>query len=112
MLKVVPAAGLRRSQREPEAVPVDLVLQTEFVQTDAKASTVDVSLRGACIRTVFELSPGQRVGVVAKKRFPYAIPGRVVWSRRDESGHGFLAGLEFVLNLPSYLEDVLDCEAA
>jgi hypothetical protein len=109
-MQTVPPAGLRRSQREPATIPISLVVRSEGGKVDREASTMDISLRGVGVRTALELSPGEWVGVVPKGEFPHAIPARVVWARRAESGFGSLAGLEFLHTLPAYLDDALNCD--
>lgn len=89
-------ANPRRWDRQPASIPVSLVLKPEEFRTDESATTLDISLRGARVRTKLALVPGEWVGVVAKGEFPHAIPTRVVWAREDESTHWVLAGLEFI----------------
>jgi hypothetical protein len=65
--------------------------------TTYEASTVDISLEGASIKTYHELVPGDRVEIVRKDVFPYAIPTRVVWVRpKDSLGAFYFAGLQFL----------------
>ena len=91
----------RRWNRQPASVPVSLVLKPEVFETDESATALDISLRGAQVRTRLALVPGEWVGVVAKGTFPHAIPTRVVWAREDESTHFVFAGLEFLPTLDS-----------
>jgi hypothetical protein len=89
----------RRWDRQPASIPISLVLKPEEFKSDDSAVTVDISLRGARVRTRLALVPGEWVGVVAKGEFPHAIPTRVVWVREEESTHWTLAGLEFINTL-------------
>lgn len=89
-------ANPRRWDRQPASIPISLVLKPEEFRTDESATTLDISLRGARVRTKLALVPGEWVGVVAKGEFPHAIPTRVVWAREEESTHWVLAGLEFI----------------
>jgi hypothetical protein len=86
----------RRWERQPAIVAVSLVLRADHFKADNSAMAVDISLRGARVRTSLALVPGEWVGVVAKAEFPHAIPTRVVWAQEDESSHWTLAGLEFL----------------
>jgi hypothetical protein len=86
----------RRWERRPAAIPVSLVLKADRFKSDDSASTVDISLRGARVRTKLALVPGEWVGLVPKGEFPHAIPTRVVWVQEYESGEWIFAGLEFL----------------
>jgi hypothetical protein len=99
-MQTVPFAHLRRSQREAVTIPVTLVVRSEGSKVDHEAYTIDISLRGVCVRTALELVPGEQVGVVPKGEFPHAIPARVVWVR-GEFGLWSVAGLEFLQTLPA-----------
>jgi hypothetical protein len=94
-------ANPRRWNRQPASIPVSLVLKPEDFKTDDSATALDISLRGARVRTKLALVPGEWVGVVAKNKFPNAIPTRVVWAQEDESSHFVFAGLEFLSALES-----------
>jgi hypothetical protein len=87
---------LRRWERRSATIPVSLVLKADRFKTDDSATTVDISLRGARVRTKLALSPGEWVGLVPKEEFPHAIPSRVVWVQEYESSEWTLAGLEFL----------------
>jgi hypothetical protein len=89
-------ANSRQWEREPATIPVSLVLKGGRYKADHSATTVDISLRGASVRTYLALAPGEWVGVVAKGEFPHAIPSRVVWVREDEYSYWNFAGLEFL----------------
>ena len=67
----------------------------EDSKTEHDAYTVDISSKGARIRTVFVLSPGQMVGIVLAGDSRGAMTSRVVWVERS-SVVGSLAGLEFL----------------
>ena len=95
-----PSAHVPRSQRISATIPITLVLQGEDPKTEHDAYTVDISSKGARIRTVFVLSPGQMVGIVLEGDSRGAITSRVVWVERS-SVVGSLAGLEFLDTLPT-----------
>jgi hypothetical protein len=99
-METVPFANPRRSQREAVTFPVTLVARSDGSRVDHEVYTIDISLRGVCVRTTLELVPGEQVGVVPKGEFPHAIPTRVVWVRA-ESALWFVAGLEFLQTLPT-----------
>jgi hypothetical protein len=80
-------------------MPISLALKGGSVKADDSALTVDISLRGACVRTKLTLVPGEWVGVVSSMEFLDAIPTRVVWVREDEYSHWTFAGLEFLETL-------------
>ena len=92
-------ANLRRWERQPATIPINLVLKAEDLKVDNSATIIDFSLRGVGILTTLALVPGERVRIVAKGEIPDAIPTRVVWVREDEdeSSHWTFAGLEFSL---------------
>jgi len=86
----------RRSERESTTIPISLVKSAECFRRDCAATTTDISLKGARVRTNLALAPGEWVGVVAEGEFPHAIPARVVWAREDKVSHWIFAGLEFL----------------
>ncbi len=86
----------RRWERQPAKLPISLVLKADHFKADDSAIAVDISLRGASVRTKLALVPGEWVGVVPSGEFPHAIPTRVVWVREDEYSHWTFAGLEFL----------------
>lgn len=88
--------NLRRWERQPATIPINLVLKSEDLRVDNSATIVDFSLRGVGVLTTLPLVPGERVRIVAKGEFPDAIPTRVVWVRDDGSNHWTFAGLEFL----------------
>ncbi|MGD0225518.1 MAG: PilZ domain-containing protein [Terriglobia bacterium] len=89
----------RRWERREATIPISLMLKAGEIKTDESATTVDISLHGAKVRTKLTLVPGEWVGFVPKGEFTYAIPSRVVWVREYESSHWTLAGLEFLNTL-------------
>jgi hypothetical protein len=95
-MEVVSSAHLRRSQRVSATIPISLLVESEDSKTEHDACTVDLSRNGVRVRTTFVLSPGEMVGIVALGDSGQAIPSRVVWVQRPESGRGSLAGLEFL----------------
>jgi hypothetical protein len=96
-MQTISAVDLRRWERQPVTIPIGLVLKADHFKADDSAITIDISLRGARVRTKLALVPGEWVGVVPKGEFPQAIPTRVVWVREDESSNSTIAGLEFLL---------------
>ena len=89
-------ADLRRWERQPTTIPINLVLKADDLRVDNSATIIDFSLRGVGVLTALALVPGERVRIVAKGESPDAIPTRVVWVREDESSHWTFAGLEFL----------------
>jgi hypothetical protein len=93
----VQTLNLRRSDREPANFSINLVLRSAGRHTQCEATTVDLSLGGACVQTDRELVPGEWAGIVQKGEFPFAISSRVVWVRpKDSAGLFYLAGLQFL----------------
>ncbi|MGO8813489.1 MAG: PilZ domain-containing protein [Terriglobia bacterium] len=90
------SGNLRRWERQPATIPINLVLKAEDLRVDNSATIVDFSLRGVGVLTTLALVPGERVRIVAKGEFPDAIPTRVVWTREDGSNRWTFAGLEFL----------------
>ncbi len=88
--------SIRRWERRPATIPVSLVLKADRFKSDDSATTVDISLRGARVRTKLALAPGEWVGLIPKGEFPHAIPTRVIWVQEYESGEWTFAGLEFL----------------
>ena len=88
----------RRWERRPATIPISLVSKAGHFKTDDSAITVDISLRGAKVRTKLTLIPGEMVRFVPEGKFPDAIPTRVAWVREDEdeSSHWRFAGLEYL----------------
>lgn len=89
-------ADFRRWERRPLSIPVTLASKTGNFQVDDSATTVDVSPRGAKVRTKLSLAPGELLGVFPKGEFPDAIRTRVVWVNEYEFDDWTLAGLEFL----------------
>ena len=85
----------RRWERQPAAVPISLVMEADPSKADDSAVTVDISVRGASVRTNLALVRGEWVKVVGKGQYPRPIPALVAWVRKDESSHLTLAGLDF-----------------
>ena len=86
----------RKSERRPASFPVRLVLEAHDFEADDLAIATDISTDGVGVRTTLELIPGEWVGYIAERKFPRAIPSRVVWVRKDEDSRSVLAGLEFL----------------
>jgi len=98
-MQPVSSAHLRRSQRVSATIPISLWVESEESKTEHDAYTVDLSRHGVRIRTALALYPGEMLGVVPTGDSGRAIPARVVWVHRAESGQGALAGLEFLETL-------------
>ncbi len=96
--KMTPAKP-RRWERRASTMPISLVLKNGNLKADDSATTLDISLRGAKVRTKLTLRPGDLVGVVPQGEFPEAIRTRVIWVREYESNDWTLAGLEFLSSL-------------
>lgn len=88
--------NVRRCERKIATIPVKLVVKAEDHNADESALAVDISPRGARVRTKLKLGPGEWVGLVPKGGFAYAIPTRAIWVHEDEFSHWIFAGLEFV----------------
>ena len=91
----------RRWERREATIPISLMLKAGEIKTDESATTVDISLHGAKVRTKLTLVPGEWVGFVPKGEFPHPIPTRVVWVREYESSQWTFAGLEFLNTMES-----------
>jgi hypothetical protein len=85
----------RRWERQKASIPISLVLEAAPLHADDSATTVDISVRGASVRTRLSLVRGEWVKVVKKGQSPRQIPALVAWVRKDESGQVTFAGLEF-----------------
>ena len=86
----------RNWQRESATLPISLVLKADHFKKDDSATTLDISLCGASVRTKLALAAGDWVGVILHQGFHGAIPCQVVWSREEMPGCWTLAGLEFL----------------
>ena len=86
---------VRLSQRVSATIPLSLLLVAVDSRTGHDAYTVDISAKGARVRTTFRLMVGQLIGIVPSGDFGQAIRSRVVWVDRS-SDVGSLAGLEFL----------------
>ena len=85
----------RRWERRQAEIPVRLVLAPKKFKEDNSAITTDISMDGVGVRTTLSLVPGDWVGYIDKRKFPYAIPTHVVWAKEDEHSHWIFAGLKF-----------------
>jgi hypothetical protein len=85
----------RRWERQPATVPISLVMEADPSKADDSAITVDISVRGASVRTHLTLVRGEWVKVVGKGQYPRPIPALVAWVRKDETSQSTLAGLDF-----------------
>jgi hypothetical protein len=89
----------RRSERRATTVPIGLAVKADRFKTDDSATTLDISLHGARVRTKLALVAGEWVGVSPKREFPYAVNARVVWAREDGHSHWTYAGIELSSSL-------------
>jgi hypothetical protein len=94
-MEVVPYAIERHSRRVSATIPISLLMQLEDSKTKHDAWMVDISSKGARVRTALVLLAGQIVGVIPSEDSGQAIPYRVVWVERSSSG--CLAGLALLL---------------
>ncbi|MGD0222314.1 MAG: PilZ domain-containing protein [Terriglobia bacterium] len=85
----------RRGERRPATIPIRLVLAPKEFKEDNSAITTDISTDGVGVRTTLRLFPGEWVGYIDKRKFPYAIPTHVVWAKEDQLSHWVFAGLKF-----------------
>jgi hypothetical protein len=85
----------RRCERKAKTIPISLVLKEGRTKLDDSAFTLDISMRGASVRTKLSLEPGEWVGVIPVGELPDPIPARAVWVREDEQLWTY-AGLEFL----------------
>jgi hypothetical protein len=84
----------RRWQRQTSKIPIRLIMEFDPLKADDSAITVDISPRGASIRTKLALALGDWVKIAAKGEFKQLVAALVVWVREDESDHSTVAGLE------------------
>ena len=91
--------NLRRWERQPATIPINLVLNAEDHKVDNSATVIDFSLGGMGVLTTLPLVPGERVKIVAKGEFRQAILTRVVWVAEVEPSRLNHAGLEFLLDM-------------
>ena len=90
---------LRWSERIHANMP--LILRLQFGNTEAtfRASTIDLSERGARIRADAPLAPGQRIEVIPNESAGVPVCGRVVWIGAVGSAQAGQAGIEFLESL-------------
>jgi hypothetical protein len=93
--------NLRRWERQPATIPINLVLNAERHGVDNSATVTDFSVGGLGVLTTLALVPGESVKIVAKGEFSQSIFTRVVWVAEAEPGHWNYAGLEFLLSGPN-----------
>lgn len=94
------SASLRTLQRVSATIPISVFLKRDHSKTGHDAYTVDLTRKGARVRTTFVLSPGEVVGIIPWGDTGRAIPSRVVWVEQSSLA-GSLAGLEFLEALPA-----------
>ena len=90
-MQVAPHTTERRSERVSATIPIILLMQQDDSKTEHDAWMVDISSKGARVRTALVLLAGQIVGIIPSGDSGQAIPYRVVWVERSSSG--CLAGL-------------------
>ena len=104
-MAVTTSISSRRCERKPKTIPVSLVLKGGPTMSDGSAFTLDISLRGALVRTKLPLFPGEWVGVVPQGDIPHAIPARAVWVREDKYMWTY-AGLEFLDTMEARTDEI------
>jgi hypothetical protein len=90
-MEVSSAVHKRRPERVSATIPVSLLLDREDSKTEHDGWMVEISPRGARVRTSLVLLAGQMIGIGASGDSGQKIPYRVVWVERSSSG--CLAGL-------------------
>jgi hypothetical protein len=85
----------RQWQRQRSKIPISLILEDVPFKAHDSAITVDISPRGASVRTKLALVRGEWLKVATNGEFTQAMAAIVVWVRYDESSHLTSAGLEF-----------------
>jgi hypothetical protein len=90
-MQVVSYATERQSRRVSATIPISLLMEWEDSKTKHDAWMVDISSKGARVRTALVLLAGQIVGIIVSGDSGQATPYRVVWVERSSSG--CLAGL-------------------
>ncbi len=102
-MRAVPLVDLRQSQRVPATIPFTLLVESEDFRIEHEASTLDLSLLGARVRTRVALLIGETVGIITRGDSQRAISARVVWTQRVGTDSWLLAGLEFLETLPAQI---------
>src|SRR5215831_10186243 len=100
-MRAVPPVDLRQSQRIPTTIPISLVVESEAFKVERQASTIDLSVQGAKVRTPLALLPGETVGIITMGDSRQAIPARVVWAHRVGTDLWSLVGLAFLDTQPA-----------
>ncbi len=90
------SASPRRFVRRPVVLSVQLLVSQKSFGVPQNAVVTDLTEAGAKVYSPVALEPGQTLRIVPSEGIPYAIPGRVVWSREIEAGDGHEGGLEFL----------------
>src|ERR1035437_2370638 len=104
-MAVTTSISSRRCERKPKTIPVSLMLKGGPAMSDGSAFTLDISPRGARVRTKLALFPGEWVGVVPQGDIPHAIPARAVWVREDKYMWTY-AGLEFLDTMEARTDEI------
>ena len=85
----------RQWERQPSKIPISLTLVDAPFKAHDLAITVDISPRGASVRTELALVQGEWLKVAANGEFTEVMAAIVIWVRYDQSSHLTSAGLEF-----------------
>jgi hypothetical protein len=86
----------RQSAREAVTIPVAMLVESEGETIPHPSRMVDVSVWGTRLKTRLVVPPGLRVRVASPKGPAFAVPAKVVWSRRPVFGEEAEVGLEFL----------------
>ena len=97
MVQTINATDLPRWTREPVAIPVSLILDSDHPRSYTFTATLDISMSGVAVETRLPLVPKQEVAIVFTGDFSQTIRARVIWARKDESSNATIAGLKFLL---------------
>jgi hypothetical protein len=90
-----PVHTRRLWQRQASNIPISLILEDAPFKAHDQATTVDISPRGASVRTQLALVRGEWLNVATNGEFTQAMAAIVVWVRYDQASQLTSAGLEF-----------------
>ena len=85
-MQVVSYATERQSRRVSATIPISLLMEWEDPTTKHNAWMVDISSKGARVRSSLVLFAGQVVGIIPAGDSGQVIPYRVVWVELSSSG--------------------------
>ncbi|MGH9772722.1 MAG: PilZ domain-containing protein [Candidatus Acidiferrales bacterium] len=85
----------RRCERIRVRMPVALVVGSQPPESPSKATTIDFSPLGLCVRSEITLAPGERVGLILSDTPSQPLFCRVVWTGEPGPSGSRDAGLEF-----------------